>query len=219
MKSWVGILSLLGVVGMSGGCGTSPSAPAPLLKVTPTPVPPNPAFTVTAIAPTVGLTGETVRVAGVGFLPGATLKLDGAAATVIGVTSTVITASTPSHTAGTVDVIVTNPGGQSGTLTGGYTYEAVTLTVSSNRVTAGSQLSVSWDAPGKRSKGDWIAFMRVGSPSTSYLQSWWEYTGGALSGTFTFSAPAEPGEYEFRYLLDDGFIDAMRSGPVTVVLP
>jgi hypothetical protein len=112
---------------------------------------------------------------------------------------------------------VTNPGGQSGTLTGGYTYEVVILTVSSNRVAPGSQLSVSWVAPGGRSTGDWIGFFRVGSPSTTYLQGWWDYTNAARSGTFTFNAPDQPGEYEFRYLVDDGFVDAARSGPVTVV--
>ena len=30
-----------------------------------------------------------------------------------------------------------------------------------------------------------------------------------------FKAPPQPGEYEFRYLLDDGFIDVARA-PVTV---
>jgi IPT/TIG domain-containing protein len=213
----VGILSLLGVAGISLGCGKSPSAPTPLPAMSVTPVSPNAEFTVTAIAPPAGLPGDSVKVAGAGFLPGATLKLDGIAARITSVTSTVITAITPVHAAGTADVIVINPGGQSGALTGGFTYEVVTLTVSSNQVAPGSQLSVSWEAPGGRSTGDWIALLKVGSPSTSYSQGWWEYTNGARSGTLTLSAPVQPGEYEFRYLADDGFVDAARSGRLTVV--
>ena len=45
-------------------------------------------FTVQAISPTVGLSGERMSVAGTGFLSGATLTLDGVAARVISVTST-----------------------------------------------------------------------------------------------------------------------------------
>jgi hypothetical protein len=209
-------ISLLAVVGMSLGCGKPPSGPSPL-AVRMTAAAPNPGFAVTAISPTEGLTGETVRVAGAEFLKGATLTLDGVTATVTGVTSTVITATTPAHAAGTVDVVVTNPGGQSGTMSGGYKYEVVTLTVGSNRVASGSQLSVTWEAPGGRSTGDWIGFFRVGSSSRTYEQGWWDYTNAARSGTFTFSAPNQPGEYEFRYLVEDGFVDAARSEPVTVV--
>ncbi len=40
------------------------------------------------------------------------------------VNSTTITALRPAHTAGTVDVVVTNTDGQSGTKTGGFTYDA-----------------------------------------------------------------------------------------------
>jgi hypothetical protein len=55
----------------------------------------------------------------------------------------------------------------------------------------------------------------VGDPSTSY-DLWWKYTDGGTSGTFTLNAPTQPGQYEFRYLLDDGFVDTARSTPVTV---
>ena len=40
------------------------------------------------------------------------------------VSSTSITATTAAHAAGAVNVVVTNSGGQSGTLTNGYTYNA-----------------------------------------------------------------------------------------------
>jgi len=87
--------------------------------------PPNPAATVTAISPISGSAngGTAVTITGTGFLSGASVKLGGAAATgVTVVSSTSISATTPAHAAGTVDVVVTNTDGQSGTLIGGYTY-------------------------------------------------------------------------------------------------
>ena len=42
------------------------------------------------------------------------------------------------------------------------------------------------------------------------------WTDGATSGTFTLSAPTQAGQYEFRYLLNDGYGDAARSSLVTV---
>jgi hypothetical protein len=211
-----GILGLLGLVGMSIGCGKSPSGPTPLVALNEKPVSPTVEFTVAAISPARGLAGDAVRLAGTGFLPGATLTLDGVAARVTGVNSTVIVATTPVHAAGTVDVVVTNAGGQSWVLTGGYTYEGVSLTTDVNRVTSEGPLSVSWVAPGGRPRGDWIALLKVGASSTSYVNGWWDYTNGAASGTFALSAPTQPGEYEFRYLVDDGFTDVARTSAVTV---
>ena len=64
-----------------------------------------------------------MTVTGTGFLSGATLSLGGTAATgVTLVSSTSITAVTAAHTAGAVNVMVTNTDAQSGTLNSGYTY-------------------------------------------------------------------------------------------------
>jgi hypothetical protein len=86
---------------------------------------PNPAPTVTAILPNSGATGggTSVTITGTGFLAGATVSLGGAPATnVIVLNSTSISATTPAHAVGTVNVVVTNTDGQSGTLINGYTY-------------------------------------------------------------------------------------------------
>ena len=48
---------------------------------------------------------------------------------------TPFTAATPVYAAGAVDVVVTNPDTQSGTLTSGYTYEAPLIHVGSIEVT------------------------------------------------------------------------------------
>src|SRR5207253_1361021 len=83
--------------------------------------------TITAISPNNGTTngGTSVTISGTNFVSGATVSLGGVAATSVNVASaSSITATTPSHAAGTVDVVVTNPDGQVATLTGGYTCTA-----------------------------------------------------------------------------------------------
>lgn len=87
----------------------------------------NPAPNVTAISPTSGTAGggTGVTITGTGFLPGANVTFGGSAATAVTVaSSTSISATTPAHAAGTVNVVVGNPDGQSDTLSGGYTYIA-----------------------------------------------------------------------------------------------
>jgi phosphatidylserine/phosphatidylglycerophosphate/cardiolipin synthase-like enzyme len=87
--------------------------------------PPPPAPTVSNIAPNAGSTGggTAVTITGTGFQTGAAVTLGGTAATNVVVSNgTTITATTPPHGAGPVDVVVTNTDSQSGTLTSGFTY-------------------------------------------------------------------------------------------------
>jgi hypothetical protein len=66
--------------------------------------------------------GTQITIKGTNFSSGATVMVEGQAATILTVTSTVITAQTPSNTAGTAPVVVVNPDGQSSnTLI--YTYQ------------------------------------------------------------------------------------------------
>ena len=88
------------------------------------------------------------------------------------------------------------------------------LTVNSGTVASGASITVSWTAPGSRPYNDWIGIFKVGDPNTAY--GWWKYTGGATAGSFTLPAPTVPGQYEFRYLLENGFTDSARSAPITV---
>jgi hypothetical protein len=208
------ILGLLGAAGMNVGCAKSsgPSSPSP----SPSPSTPSAAMTITSISPAVALSGDQVRLDGTGFVFGATLTIDGVLASVAGTNSGLILATVPTHGAGSVDVVVTNPGGQRAILSGGFTFGLVTLTASANRITAGEPLSVSWATLAGRPKFDWIALLRIGASSGTYESGWWDYTNGAPSGTFTLKAPIQPGDYEFRYLPNDGYIDAGRSSPVTV---
>ena len=75
---------------------------------------------------------------------------------------------------------------------------------------------MSWLVPGGRSKWDWIGLFKRDAPNISYMEGWWDYTNGEPSGAFTVAAPSQPGEYEFRYLVDDGFDNVARSETITV---
>ena len=102
-------------------------------------------------------------------------------------------------------MVVTNPGGQQGTLTGGYSFvpvEAFSATASPSLVTSGGQLTMSWVAPSGRGcngGGDWVALYRVGDPddtgaANGHSDLWFQHVCGAASGTSTLSAPPQPGQ-------------------------
>ena len=118
--------NLLRTVGEALGTGTHPGAAATAANMseffTTTP---NTAPLISSISPNSGPTagGTTVTISGTGFAAGATVKFGNTAATNVNVLgSTTITAVTPARTSGSVNVVVTNPGGQSATSTSGYTY-------------------------------------------------------------------------------------------------
>ncbi|MFL6212262.1 MAG: IPT/TIG domain-containing protein [Blastocatellia bacterium] len=87
--------------------------------------PPAPAPTITAVSPNSGSAdgGTTVTISGTGFTSGAVVTFDGAmAANVSVVNATTVSATTPPHSAGAVEVVITNRDGQSGRLANGYRY-------------------------------------------------------------------------------------------------
>lgn len=101
----------------------------------------NPAPTVNSISPTSGTVsgGTPVTISGTGFLSGASVSLGGTAATgVTVVNSTTITATTPSHSAGSATVVVTNTDGQSGSKSSAFNYTNPAPTVSSISPASGS---------------------------------------------------------------------------------
>src|SRR5262249_25669636 len=146
-----------------------------------------------------------------GFQSGATVSLDGVAAEVARITYTTIEARTLAHADGPVDVVVTNPDGQAGTLKAAYTFAVFTVAGSPTLVAPGAELTVRWVAPtgrGCEGGGDWIAIYRVGDPdktgaANGHSDLWYDHVCGAASGTWTLRAPAQPGEYEFRFMVGD----------------
>lgn len=84
-----------------------------------------PAPTVTSVSPNSGTTagGTSVTITGANFVATPAVTFGGAAATSeVLVNATTLTATVPAHAAGVVNVVVTNPDAQSGTLTNGYAY-------------------------------------------------------------------------------------------------
>ena len=93
-----------------------------------------PAPTVSTVAPSSGpiVGGTAVTITGANFVAGATVSFGGSAATGVSVVnSATITATTPAHAAGAVNVTVTNPDAQSGTLASSFTYTVPAPTVTS----------------------------------------------------------------------------------------
>jgi hypothetical protein len=114
----VGTLTLNVTVTTSAGCNDAKSAN---VNVIPPPIP------VTSISPAGGSVagGSAVTINGGSFLSGASVTFGGVAATnVVVVSSIKITAKTPAHASGAVDVTVNNVNSTSGTLTNGYLYKA-----------------------------------------------------------------------------------------------
>ncbi|MFO0599593.1 MAG: IPT/TIG domain-containing protein [Myxococcaceae bacterium] len=105
--------------------------------------------TVTSVSPAVGFTpgGQTLTINGTNFTTGATVTVGGTAATgVVRVSATRLTAITPAHAVGAVDVVVTNSDSQTATLTNGFTYVApptvTSLTPNSGLYTGGTTVTV-----------------------------------------------------------------------------
>jgi hypothetical protein len=89
-----------------------------------------------------------------------------------------------------------------------------TVTASTNMVSPGGELGVSWTTSAG-GHNDWIALFTKGTLNNG--PSWWVgWTDGVTSGTFTLNAPGRAGQYEFRYLLDDGYLDGATSSLLTV---
>ncbi|MEA2163467.1 MAG: hypothetical protein QOK37_1594 [Thermoanaerobaculia bacterium] len=114
----VGTLTLNVTVTTSAGCSDAKSANVNVV------VPP---VTVTSVSPTGGTIagGSAVTINGTGFASGASVTFGGATATNVAVVSAIkITARTPAHALGAVNVTVTNVDTTSGTLVAGYLYKA-----------------------------------------------------------------------------------------------
>ena len=95
------------------------------VQATPQPGPANPALRVTAVSPNSGSAsgGTHLTISGTGFVNGAKVIMGGFPATsVTWVSATLITAVSPQHAAGTVNVEVANPDMQKGILPGAFRF-------------------------------------------------------------------------------------------------
>jgi hypothetical protein len=125
------VVSQLVMIGCDSNPGAGPEQVGPLA--------------VTSAIPNNGPTESAVevRIYGRGFEAGATVAFGGVIASTVVVNAGVITAMAPPHPEGAVDIVVTNPGGTSARLSGGYRYVPMALTsVAPSAGFAGSRLSL-----------------------------------------------------------------------------
>lgn len=143
---------------------------------------PSAAPTVSSVLPNSGSTsgGTAVTITGTGFASGASVQFGGVPASNVNVASgTSITATTPNHASGTVNVVVTNGDGQSGTLTNGYNFvdddpgnESPIVTASANPTSGAAPLAVSFTASASDPDGSIVSYLwEFGDGQTSNLQS------------------------------------------------
>jgi hypothetical protein len=108
-------------------------------------VPYSPGVAINSLTPNSGSTagGVTVTIAGRNFVPGVQVTFGGVAATVTAASTTSISVLTPAHSAGAVNVTVSNPDGGTSTLASAFTYVApanfaISISPSSKTVSRGA---------------------------------------------------------------------------------
>lgn len=178
--------------------------------------------TIASVNPKSGMAGQAVLIVGTGFGAGAVVTMDGVPAQVVHSDNlSMISAIAPNHGGGPVDVVVANPAGGSATLAGGFVYAAAVLSVSSNLVGAGSEITMSWTTNRllPDASDDEVCLVDI----VTGASVWFYGTLGAQSGERTLTQ-TQPGQYEFQYRYPDDFVApyyhvVARSNVVTVVGP
>jgi len=94
----------------------------------------------------------------------------------------------------------------------GTTYS---VSASPTTVAQGGQITATWTAPLGTSATDWIGLFKVGTAAHTWYS--YVYTGGSTNGFAIFTAPNDPGLYEFRYYLNDGSGLAATSQTITIL--
>lgn len=89
------------------------------------------------------------------------------------------------------------------------------LSACPGRLSPGFPITVRWSAPPDAADPtDWIGIFVPGTPNTSFGP--YNFVGALTEGVMLFNAPGTPGDYEFRYLLVNGYCDVTTSNVVTV---
>ena len=149
--------------------------------------------TVTSISPTSGTTagGTSVTITGTNFISGATVTIGGSSCTsVVVVSSTSITCTTPSGTAGPQNVVVATGVSPNATLTGGFTYVAPPAAPATpDLATASDSGSSSTDDI----TSDNTPTIAVGSATNGNTVTVSATKSGQTNVTCTFTATAETG--------------------------
>lgn len=91
------------------------------------------------------------------------------------------------------------------------------IAISQTSVQTGANITVTWQVSGiAPSPKDWVGLFKVGDTDSAFDPTRWCYTNGATSGTCATTAPSVAGQFEFRYLKDNGFVSSAKSPAVNV---
>ena len=158
--------------------------------------------------------GTQVSISGSGFSAGSTVKFGTVSATNVNVVNAnLITATTPAHASGAVNVVVTSTDLQVGTLTNGYTYqfaddpgnEPPDVSASGNPSSGSAPLTVNFSATGSDIDGTIVAY------------NWLFGDGGSSSIQNPSHTYNQPGTYVAQVTVtDDG--GATDSAQVTITV-
>ena len=182
----------------------------------------NPVPTVTSLSPASAIAGTaafTITVNGRGFVASSQVRWNGSARTTSFVSSAQLRATVNASdivSAGTAQVTVLNPepGGGVSAPAAFTISSAPILSVSATTVTAGTSITVTL-TNGLGGGSDWLAFAASSASNASFLQ--YTYVGaGVTTRTWTVTAPATTGTYEFRLFLNNSYTRAATSPPITV---
>ncbi|MES2436845.1 MAG: GDSL-type esterase/lipase family protein [Patescibacteria group bacterium] len=119
----------------------------------------------------------------------------------------------------TITVVGTNPDNGNGTTTPnpnpGTNSYSVTASPSGN-ISPGATVTISWTAPqDTKISRDWVGIFGVGTSNRQYYE--WSYTNGR-TGSVTLKAPTTEGDYEVRYLKNNGYTSVAKSAPFKIQL-
>jgi subtilisin family serine protease len=183
----------------------------------------NPEPAITSIEPThARAMGQAFQltVTGTGFNVHSVVRWNGNERPTTVVSSTMLIADIPAtdldvSSAGSADISVftPTPGGGTSTSLELTIDPPPSISVSATTVEGGSPITMTLH-DGFGGVWDWLALALTTAPSNSYVQT--VYVGdGVLSRTWTVTAPATPGTYEFRLFIN-GYNRVATSAPITV---
>ena len=181
----------------------------------------SPVPTLTSLTPTrvrAGMGSVTLTLTGSGFNGLSVVSWNGTPLATTAMNTTTLQATVPvaAITGSSAQVSVTNPapgGGTTDSITVPIDPPAV-VTVNTTLVAPTTAVTMTL-AGGFGGASDWLAMSQVGSPETSFIA--YTYVGnGVTNRTWTVTMPSTPGQYEFRYFPNNGYVRAGTSPTVTV---
>jgi len=173
-------------------------------------------FRIDRLSPKEGLPLDWTTVNGMGFRSGDRVEIGGLSAPIRSITDGAIDVIVPQQCrSGVVDVTVTDVTGAAVTLPRSFTCQTIALTPSVSAVAPGGPLVLSWLMPRDPTSDygfDQIRLVAAGGDPNTFA---WDVEVHDRQGTATLTAPATPGEYEFRYLMF-GIYEIAKSGVIVV---